>query len=334
MRTIGVAISTPGRSSLAGALDSIAYQRDYVEDVLVVGDGYHEPTAKLCEEYVGLPVRYVATKKTRTWGHDQLNYALKHIRGDYIVVQDDDDIFVPRALTEMGRLVNEFDMPKPLIGRVMTPNHGLLWQRPDVSTCLDGHCIVVPNDKKKLGWFDPGYNGDQGYINTTLRNYAEWAWTDRIWTLTRPKWTFKPSPWGNRSKHDDLWMCPLYFGEVGTVVMLQLDESDVIRVMLDLGGGKFTGDEYMELIEFAMYACQGKDCWLQIPEDNTVLLDAAKACNFKEHQMRQFSIEMTHDWPPPAAYGRVIAQFDSLVDSNGQHIKDWRDDVWGGRATM
>ncbi len=125
--TIGIMIATPGRKSLYRTLHSILYQNAPIEDVLVVGDGFHEPTAELVESVaaMGLPCRYVATEKTRDWGHSQLNYALKHVRGTYISYQDDDDCYLPRALTEMAKLVSEFETPRVLIGRVKTPRFGL-----------------------------------------------------------------------------------------------------------------------------------------------------------------------------------------------------------------
>ena len=109
MKTLGIVISTPGRRTLSRTLASILYQKAGVEDVLVVGDGFDLATRDLVEFYADepfrLPCRYVATAKTRDWGHSQVNYGLQHVRGDYVTNQDDDDIYLPRAIEEVVRAV-------------------------------------------------------------------------------------------------------------------------------------------------------------------------------------------------------------------------------------
>jgi len=330
-KSLGIFIATPGRASLWKTLYSIYYQKAHVEDVLVVGDGYHKPTAELVEfaaHALTLPVRYVATTKTRDYGHTQQNYALQHVRGDYLIYQDDDDIFLPRALTEAARLVNEFDKPKPLIGRVKSPRHGLLWQRPGpVNAILDGHCIVVPNDKRKLGWFNSDYNGDQCYIHTCLRNYKEHAWTDRIWTLTRPTWKLRPS-WSTEGA--TTWACDLWReGMIAATVLLEKDETfDLYHATIN-AIADMTPAEAQETIEFAMYAAQGNDVWLKT--NNELLMLAARVCNFKDHITTKDYTEMTHAWPPD--FWPTVPEFNQLIDpSNGTPLPDWRDDIWGGKA--
>jgi hypothetical protein len=330
--TIGIMIATPGRKSLWRTLQSIAYQGAPVEDVLVVGDGFHKATAELVEvasSTLKLPVRYVATEKTRDFGHSQLNYALQHVRGDYITYQDDDDCYVPRALTEMVKLVSEFRDPHPLIGRIKTPNLGLLWPVP--GTVLDGHCLVVPNDKKKLGFFTSDYSGDQAYIHHSLRPYKEIAWTDRIWTLTRPAWRL----WPQVAIEGSLtWTCDLCRedngvpGAVIATVLLELDdESDRVFARVN-GQWDIKVEEYMEIAQFLVYAAQSKDVWIRIRPIEGALDTALRAANFKEHARTTEYIEFTHDWPPD--FWKPIPPFNETFDpDSGARNLDWRDAVWG-----
>ena len=336
-KTLGIMISTPGRKSLWRTLHSIAYQGTAVEDVLVVGDGFHRPTAELVEAAgpaLKLPVRYVATEKTRDWGHSQLNYALQHVRGDYVSYQDDDDIYCPRALTEMTKLISEFRVPMPLIGRIKTPNLGLLWQKASVTEAvLDGHCIVVPNDKRKLGWFGLGYSGDQAYIHHCLSQYKEWAWTDRVWTLTRPHWKLWPM-WATEGSMS--WACDLYrdqFGVPGdliaTVLLERDDTHDTFHATVN-SQPYVTVTEYREIAEFLVYAGQSRDISIRYGASEGALGLGFRSANFKEHLHTDDYTELTHDWPPD--FWPALKPFNETFDpDSGQKNFDWRDAVWGRR---
>lgn len=333
MKTLGIVISTPGRRTLGRTLASIAYQKEGVEDVLVVGDGYDDPTRDLVEFYASefkLPCRYKATTQTRDWGHTQLNYGLRNVRGDYVTYQDDDDIYLPRSIEEMVRLINEMAEPKPILGRVKTPMLGLLWQRPDESTCLDGHCLVAPNDKRKLGWMAPVHSGDQGFLHTTLRNYPEWAWTDRIWTLTRPTWPMETYEC-SRDDHSWLWS----FADAqdsllnARLFMTKDPEHDRMFARVLWRRRDLLPEEYRQIAEFAVYACQGNDCWFRVdPRNDGSMIDGLYISNYKQHT--HDGTEWTHDWPPD--FWPPLAPFDHVVNPDTKEkLDDYRDDVWGGR---
>jgi glycosyl transferase family 2 len=278
-------------------------------------------------------VRYIATTKTRDFGHTQQNYALKHVRGDYLIYQDDDDIFLPRALTEAAKLATEQRHPHPIIGRIKTPRLGLLWQTPGHDAVLDGHCLVVPNDKRKLGWFNVDYSGDQCYIHTCLRNYKEVAWTDRIWTLARPHWKLWPQ-WS--SEGNVSWACDLRRdddgvpGDVVATVLLEADEErDIFYATLN-DSPDLTYEEQLEIAEFLVYAGQSKDIWIRVHPSREDLIAALKAMQYKEHRTTKEYIELTHGWPPD--FWGPPARFNHLADEKGNLIPDWRDEVWGGKA--
>lgn len=342
MKTLGIVISTPGRSSISRTLQSIYYQCAPVEDVLIVGDGYHEPTRELVAEWahVGLPVRYVATRKTRDWGHSQVNYGLQHVAGDYVTYQDDDDIYLPRALEEMSRLASKLETPHPILGRVKTPLLGLIWQRPDQTTCLDGHCLVAPNDKRKLGWMDGGYNGDQCLLHTTLRNYDQLAWTDRVWTLTRPSW--KLMPWAEcRVPRDGGWRWTLTpVGDWGARVTLCMrpTEGDAVEAWITGEAPNVTREELGEVAQFAVFAAQGKDVRFTVSpagapagatgsaSANSLMRAALLDWGYKEHT----TTELTYDWPP--RFWPEVAPFTHLAGPDGEPLDDWRSESWGGRG--
>lgn len=333
--TIGIVISTPGRKSLWRTLMSIAYQSSSVEDVLVVGDGFHKPTKDLIGSMQSLlpMVRYVATQKTRDWGHSQVNYGLQNVRGDYVTYQDDDDCYVPRALDEMSRLCSEFDSPRPMIGRVKTPNFGLLWQIADpTKAVLDGHCLVAPNDKKRIGWMRAEYNGDQGLIHTTLRNYRNVAWVDRVWTLTRPHWKLVPW-WGTQGNCS--WSCDLRRDDealsMAATILMEADrERDIFYATVDTYRKVLSLEEYREIAEFLVYAGQSRDIWIKVPSSDAAFLESLQDRGYHEHVVGDSYTELTHDWPPD--FWPQRPPFTRILDTEGKPIPDWRDEIWGGRA--
>lgn len=335
MKTLGITIATPGRRSLVRALHSIAYQKAPVADVLVVGDGYDQATEQLVQltaDIYQMPFRYLATERTRDFGHSQTNYALKHVRGDYVALQDDDDIFAPRALIEMSERASRQIDPAPLIGRTKTPGFGLLWQVPGTETLLDGHCVVMPNDKHLMGWFGVDYNGDQMFIHSCVRNYERVEWTDRVWTITRPEWKMWPMV---LHQGDAAWSAALYRDENGPArepllfVCLVWDTEDRARLTIDVAlGQEPTDEELREATQFAVYACQGHSCWT-IVEGAGRLAAALLACNFKPHEETSTHIEYVHDWPPD--FWPPAARVTKLINSYGDPIPDWRDDVWSWR---
>lgn len=325
--TLGIIIATPGRRSIARTLWSIAYQSEGVEDVLVIGDGYHKATDELVKMYaeVGwLPqARYVATQKTRDWGHTQLNYGLKNVRGDYVLYTDDDDIFLPRALEEI-RDVAERRPGRPIIGRIKTPELGILWQVPDPSTVLDGHCLVAPNVKEKLGYFDQRYFGDQCYIHTTLKHYQdEWVWHDAVYTLTRPMWTMWPQ-WASRGSMS--WCCDLHEdhggvpGKLAATVLLEEDGEHWIGSCND----DLNYAQAQEVVEFLTWAGQGKSVWFRARPKQEKLRATLLRMNYKEHWSTDEMVEYTSEWPP--YWWAPVPRFSHLTDPDGTHHPDWRDE--------
>jgi glycosyltransferase involved in cell wall biosynthesis len=325
--SIGVVIATPGRRSIFRTLQSIMYQGlQQGDDILVVGDGDHEPTRVLVKT-LGHPFRYEATKVTRTWGHDQLNHGVKKVGGDVLIYQDDDDIFAPRAFDEIRRLAVHFPNV-PILGRVKTPHWGILWQKAAPDALLDGHCLVVPNVKEKLGYFTREYTGDQAWIKTCLEKYEEVYWADRVWSLTRPTWLLYPhralpglikntEPYsenfwreirdrlgpdleGREFNGENDWAWYFFqpglgsLAPVAAIKMYQDDKRMIAAMSFVPGAEPFLG----ELAEFAAWAAQGLDCWMFVREGDHEVIEVLTQKGYQSHGTRNGITEYIHDWPP------------------------------------
>lgn len=295
--SIGVVIATPGRRTLLRTINSILFQGLVPgDDVLIVGDGYHKATDDLVKA-VGAPFRYVATEQTRDWGHSQVNYGLQHVGGDWVTVNDDDDIFMPRAFDEMRTLVIDDPTPRVILGRVLTPYLGLLWKEPQ-SEPLDGHCIVVPNDKKKLGYFGLEYAGDQKWITSNIAAYDRFTWADRVWAFTRPTWDLWP---GMPSNVNGVitWSFHRSVGDMP-------DMNAVAHLKMWAAGGRWEGTvaqheqleaaEAAEIAQFAAWAGQGHDVWLSVDTEH---VQAGISVGYIQHAiLTDYLVELVSEWPP------------------------------------
>jgi hypothetical protein len=91
--------------------------------------------------------------------------------GDYLIFQDDDDVFYPDALLNIRRAVRHGD-PRPHIFKFrITRAGGLVLPQGQVvaENRIGGHCLVTPNDPERLGSWTDRYAGDWDFIEETLR---------------------------------------------------------------------------------------------------------------------------------------------------------------------
>ena len=154
------------------------------DEVIVVGDTHSAPlheVAAWVEAQAGW--RWLAHDAGRhAWGHPQINHGMANARGDYLVFQDDDDVFYPDALLNIRRAVRHGE-PRPHIFKFrITRAGGLVLPRGRLvaENQIGGHCLVTPNDPERLGSWTDRYAGDWDFIEETLR----------LWEPTKP--VFRP----------------------------------------------------------------------------------------------------------------------------------------------
>ena len=260
--SIGVMISTHGDPRLLRTLHSIKTQLLAPgDDVLVVGDGYHGWTHSLVKSF-GPPFRYIWTKRTKDWGHSQMNVAIAQVRGDYINVMDHDDIYAPRAF-EVIREGILLAPDRPIMARVKMPTEsgwGILWRSPSEPP-FTGQCLLAPNIKNKVGRYGLDYCGDQQYIERTLRSWQKVGWYDKVITLTRPAWKLWAYPINLAlGPHDWAWE---FFDEgqtrkVGTLTMWRAPCDDEMVMYARWDPDETERSAWREITEFMLWAAQEK----------------------------------------------------------------------------
>jgi glycosyltransferase involved in cell wall biosynthesis len=188
---------TPGQGRpLKRCLRSIASQPLLPGDeVLVVGDTTDGPlpdVEALVKDF-GPQYRYLPCPGPdgHDFGHTQLNLAWAEASGDYLVAQDDDDVFTEGAFDAI-RAAAEANPGRPLMFRFVTRFRTLVWGASPVlaQDHVGGHCFVVPNRKEYLGTWAPHYQGDWTAIRTTLDKWpggdSAVVWREEVIALARP----------------------------------------------------------------------------------------------------------------------------------------------------
>ena len=176
---------------LARCLHSIAYQMGPNDEVIVVGDTLESElaeTQKIVSSF-GSSFRYLPYNAGHhCWGHCQHNYAITQAQGEYIHLNDDDDVWTQNARHDIARAMKTWPGQlflfrfKSYFGTIFWENPGLM-----ARNHIGGHCMVVPNDQDKIGKFTCEYSGDFDWIRDTHLNYSERAiWIDAILAQARP----------------------------------------------------------------------------------------------------------------------------------------------------
>lgn len=199
--TLGIVIPTAGRATLRRTLDSMAPQVREGDTCLVVGDCLDGPlpaTEAIVADYPWC--RYLAhVGKSHTFGHEQINVGLPLVGGDWVMCQDDDDIYAPGAFGAIRATIRTLHRPRPLLFRFRSYHGGRVfwdaaakaaWDRRRVvlQDHIGGHCLVQPNIPGKVGVRGLHYQGDHTWIEDTLRRWApiKPLWVDEIIAIARP----------------------------------------------------------------------------------------------------------------------------------------------------
>lgn len=179
---------------LKRCLDSIAPQLRRRDEVIVCGDvldGRLPGVEWLVKEY-GHQFHYVSFRGAEhTYGHEQINHALTKATGDYISINDDDDVWAPNA-AELIRKAADIWPGKPFLFRFRSYVGVTFWQQAGwfERNHIGGHCLVAPNVPEKLGCWAPEYSGDFDWLESTLAFYGGATgaiWLDDLIAVARPQ---------------------------------------------------------------------------------------------------------------------------------------------------
>jgi glycosyltransferase involved in cell wall biosynthesis len=102
------------------------------------------------------------------WGHAARNQLMTCARGDALMFIDDDDAYLPDALSLARQAVSERPDRVHLF-RMRLPGGRELWADKTVRCGnVSTQMLVVPNDPARLGQWGDRYEGDFDFLTSTL----------------------------------------------------------------------------------------------------------------------------------------------------------------------
>lgn len=200
--TLGIVIPSAGRDTLRRTLDSMAPQMREGDRCIVVGDTLDGPLPQTEAIVADYPwCRYVAFRGlSHTFGNAEINHGLPLVGGDWVLCQDDDDIYTPDAFDAIRATIRQLHRPRPLLFRFRSYHGGMVfwdraakaaWDRGRVllEHHIGGHCLVAPNVPGRVGLRGLHYQGDYTWIADTVRRWepVRPLWIDRVIAVARPK---------------------------------------------------------------------------------------------------------------------------------------------------
>jgi glycosyltransferase involved in cell wall biosynthesis len=193
---LSVLIPTPGQGRpLKRCLKSIVSQPlTPGDEVLVIGDVTDGPlpeVAALVADFGPQFHYHPYTNGAHDFGHSQLNEGMILAKSEYIVFNDDDDVFVEGAFDAI-RTAAAAHPGAPLMFRFVTRFRTLLWATKEIKQdWVGGHSFVVPNAKARLAPWTPRYQGDYDHIRGTVDNWpgkdAAVVWREEVVSFARPE---------------------------------------------------------------------------------------------------------------------------------------------------
>ena len=202
--TLSLIIPTQGRATLERALESAAIQMLPGDECHVIVDTHGMPY----EGYCAIAARVGRfgdqfwwsefDADAHYWGHPQFDHGQLLATGDWIVGNDDDDIWTPGAFAAIRAAIAHAETPRPLLFRFRSYIGGgfVYWHTPGPEWIrqghIGGHCLVQPNLPGKVGQRAVSgtyrYESDFDWIADTLARWApvEPLWCDYVIAEQRP----------------------------------------------------------------------------------------------------------------------------------------------------
>ena len=185
MPSFSIIIPTCGRSTITATLASLSRQVQEGDEVIVVGDG-DQPTAAKAFCGSGLPGWYLWTRHaSNDWGSSQRNYGMERARGDYLLFIDDDDVFLPGALSAFCAVLIKQPDHIPVF-RMQTPDGRLIWDKTTLTVGNVGTAIfAVPNQRQQLPSWGTRYEADFDFLEACSKLWPI-DWHEEIVCWIRP----------------------------------------------------------------------------------------------------------------------------------------------------
>lgn len=147
MISLSYIIPTIGRTTLARAVDGILDELQPCDQLFVVGDGPLPQARETMAARQRQNVFYLEHGPTHNWGTEQIDYATRLARGDYLCYLGDDDEIEPGAMLRIRLAVSNSNL---------MPHIFAMWHTDRILKRGIKHCecsgqqFVIPNVPSRL----------------------------------------------------------------------------------------------------------------------------------------------------------------------------------------
>ena len=158
------------------------------DDVIVVGDGEQAEWVKAL--VTGLGYRYLVHGETRDFGNSQREFACNLVHGDYVVFQDDDDVFLPDAFVKIRKAIAQEPGVPGFLFKVIAPWGETVWSDEGIieqgNVCTIQMVLKTPRDRAWPRW-PRRQGGNIPYLKAFIETHGPVSWRDEIISECRPR---------------------------------------------------------------------------------------------------------------------------------------------------
>jgi glycosyltransferase involved in cell wall biosynthesis len=176
---LSVLIPTIGRETLPNTLESIKRQELHSGDeILVLADG-HLPRVEALVACMPSQFHYIELfpEPHYNWGHPLRNRMMFLAKGDYLLHQDDDDVYTPNAFATIRSKIAERPGLPHMFRMVRTKDsRALLWHtRTLAEGNVSSQMFAHPNQPDTFGVWTNRYGGDYDFFQATVDKWPAGA---------------------------------------------------------------------------------------------------------------------------------------------------------------
>jgi len=134
--------------------------------------------ARYKAEYPSLIDYQFTGQRYNDYGHSLRDIGIAEADGDYLLITNDDNYYVPRFLEFMFQAIEAGDVDLVLCDMIHSHNRPggrpqgpyMLFQTAPQRLAIDVGCMIVRTSiAKKFGWRDKGHDGDATYLEDLIR---------------------------------------------------------------------------------------------------------------------------------------------------------------------